>query len=82
MNPISKHRKFRARVLGPLGALSVLVTRELGPWLGVALFVVAAAFLLMRYWYDASERGDPGYTTEIAGLCTVAVGACVDCEID
>jgi uncharacterized membrane protein (DUF4010 family) len=58
-----------------LGALSVLVTHELGPWLGVALFVIAAAFLIMRYWYDASERGDPGYTTEIAGLCTFAVGA-------
>lgn len=57
-----------------LGALAVLVSEAFGPWLGIALFLVAATFLVMRYWYDASTRGDPGYTTEIAALCTFSVG--------
>ena len=58
-----------------VGALAVLVSKELGPWIGVALFLASATFLVLRYRYDASERGDPGYTTEIASLCTFAVGA-------
>ena len=57
-----------------LGALAVLVSDDFGPWLGIALFLVGATFLVLRYWYDASTRGDPGYTTEIAALCTFAVG--------
>ena len=32
-------------------------------------------FLVLRYSHDASKRGDPGYTTEIASLCTFAIGA-------
>ncbi len=58
-----------------LGALAVIVSRDLGPWIGVALFLASATFLVLRYRYDTSERGDPGYTTEIASLCTFAVGA-------
>jgi uncharacterized membrane protein (DUF4010 family) len=58
-----------------VGALAVLLTRELGPWIGIALFVAFAAFLVFRYHYDTAKRGDPGYTTEIASLCTFAVGA-------
>ncbi|MBW2281425.1 MAG: MgtC/SapB family protein [Deltaproteobacteria bacterium] len=57
-----------------LGALAVLVSRELGPWLGVALFAAISTFLVLRYRYDAATRDDPGYTTEIASLCTFAVG--------
>jgi uncharacterized membrane protein (DUF4010 family) len=56
------------------GALSVLVSREVNPWLGIALFAAVATFLVLRYRYDASTRDDPGYTTEIASLCTFAVG--------
>jgi uncharacterized membrane protein (DUF4010 family) len=63
-----------------VGALAVLVSRELGPWLGVSLFLASATFLVLRYRYDASERGDPGYTTEIASLCTFAVGALAQSE--
>jgi uncharacterized membrane protein (DUF4010 family) len=58
-----------------LGALAVLLSQTLGEWLAVALFAASAMFLVLRYRYDASERGDPGYTTEIASLCTFAVGA-------
>ena len=58
-----------------VGALAVIVSRDLGPWIGVALFLASATFLVLRYRYDTSERGDPGYTTEIASLCTFAVGA-------
>jgi uncharacterized membrane protein (DUF4010 family) len=58
-----------------VGALAVLLTDELGPWIGIALFAAFAAFLVFRYYYDTAERGDPGYTTEIASLCTFAVGA-------
>lgn len=58
-----------------IGALSVLVARDLGPWMAVALFAASAMFLVLRYRYDAAERGDPGYTTEIASLCTFAIGA-------
>lgn len=58
-----------------VGALAVLLARELGPLLAVALFAAAATFLILRYRYDTGERGDPGYTTEIASLCTFAVGA-------
>ena len=57
-----------------VGALAVLVGRELGPLLAVALFAASATFLVLRYHYDSAERGDPGYTTEIASLCTFAVG--------
>jgi uncharacterized membrane protein (DUF4010 family) len=58
-----------------LGALSVLVAREMGAALAVALFAASALFLVLRYQYDSAQRGDPGYTTEIASLCTFAVGA-------
>jgi uncharacterized membrane protein (DUF4010 family) len=58
-----------------VGALAVLVARELGSWIGVALFAASATFLVLRYRFDAAQRGDPGYTTEIASLCTFAVGA-------
>ncbi len=58
-----------------VGSLAVLLARELGPWIAVALFLAFATFLVLRYRYDASERGDPGYTTEVASLCTFAVGA-------
>ncbi|MEE8313648.1 MAG: MgtC/SapB family protein [Myxococcota bacterium] len=61
--------------LALLGALAVMLGRELHPWMAVALFGAAATFLVLRYRFDASERGDPGYTTEIASLCTFAVGA-------
>ncbi|MEE9278622.1 MAG: MgtC/SapB family protein [Myxococcota bacterium] len=58
-----------------LGALAVLLGQKLHPWITVALFAAGATFLVLRYRFDASERGDPGYTTEIASLCTFAVGA-------
>ncbi len=57
-----------------LGALAVLVSRELGPWLGVALFLASVAFLVLRYRHDVAQSADTGYTTEIASLCTFAVG--------
>jgi uncharacterized membrane protein (DUF4010 family) len=58
-----------------LGALSVLVSKELGQLMGVALFAATASFLVLRYRYDVAKREDPGYTTEIASLCTFVVGA-------
>lgn len=58
-----------------LGALAVMLGRLLHPWISVALFAAGTTFLVLRYRFDASERGDPGYTTEIASLCTFAVGA-------
>ena len=58
-----------------IGALAVLVGRELGEWLVVAMFLANATFLVLRYRWDATTRGDPGYTTEIASLCTFAIGA-------
>jgi len=58
-----------------LGALAVLVAKDLGPWFAIALFLSSVAFLVLRYRHDTAERGDPGYTTETASLCTFAVGA-------
>jgi uncharacterized membrane protein (DUF4010 family) len=58
-----------------VGALAVLLARELGTAFAVALFAASATFLVLRYHYDSARRGDPGYTTEIASLCTFAVGA-------
>ncbi len=58
-----------------LGALSVLMARAMDPWIAVGLFAGGATFVVLRYRHDASSRGDPGYTTEIASLCTYAVGA-------
>jgi uncharacterized membrane protein (DUF4010 family) len=58
-----------------LGALSVLVANAVHPLLAVALFAAAAVFLILRYRFDSERRGDPGYTTEVASLCTFAVGA-------
>jgi uncharacterized membrane protein (DUF4010 family) len=57
-----------------VGALSVLLAEVLNPWISVALFAATVTFLVLRYSYDASRRDDPGYTTEIASLCTFAVG--------
>jgi uncharacterized membrane protein (DUF4010 family) len=57
------------------GALSVLIAERLDPLVAVALFLATAAFLVLRYRFDAQERGDPGYTTEVASLCTFVVGA-------
>ncbi len=62
------------------GALAVLVSRALSPWLGVALFAAISTFLVLRYSYDASTRDDPGYTTEIASLCVFAVGVLAQSE--
>lgn len=61
--------------LALVGALAVLVREPLGPWMGVALFLATAMFLVLRYSHDATTRGDPGYTTEIASLCTFVFGA-------
>ncbi len=61
--------------LALLGALAVLVMDPFGAWMSVALFAASAMFLLLRYRHDTAMRGDPGYTTEIASLCTFAVGA-------
>ncbi len=58
-----------------LGALAVLVAQPLGPWMGIAIFLAASSFLVMRYRYDVAKRDDPGFTTEVAALCTFAVGA-------
>jgi uncharacterized membrane protein (DUF4010 family) len=58
-----------------LGALAVLLSHELGPWMGIALFAATSSFLVLRYRYDVSKREDPGYTTEIASLCTFSMGA-------
>ncbi|MFQ5698610.1 MAG: MgtC/SapB family protein [Myxococcota bacterium] len=57
------------------GALAVLLSGPLGPWIGPAFFAAIAVFLVLRYQYDAARRDDPGYTTEIASLCTFAIGA-------
>ncbi len=58
-----------------LGALAVLVAQPLGPWMGIAIFLASSSFLVMRYRYDVAKRDDPGFTTEVAALCTFAVGA-------
>ena len=58
-----------------LGALAVLLSRELGPWIAVALFLAHVVFLAMRYSHDVMQREQVGYTTEIASMCTFAVGA-------
>ena len=58
-----------------IGALAVLISNQLGPWVGVVLFLATATFVVLRYFYDTQRRGDPGYTTEMASLCTFAVGA-------
>ena len=58
-----------------LGALAVLLARELGPWIAVALFLASVVFLAMRYRHDVMQREEVGYTTEIASMCTFAVGA-------
>jgi uncharacterized membrane protein (DUF4010 family) len=60
---------------GLLGALAVLLQEPMGPWIAVALFVAVAMFLVVRYRYETAVLKDPGYTTEIASLCTFAVGA-------
>jgi uncharacterized membrane protein (DUF4010 family) len=58
-----------------LGALSVLVANAVHPLMAVALFAAAAVFLVLRYRYDTEKNADPGYTTEVASLCTFSVGA-------
>ena len=61
--------------LALLGALAVLVAETLGTFFAVALFLASAMLLVLRYSHDASKRGDPGYTTELASLCIFAIGA-------
>lgn len=60
--------------LALVGALTVMVSEVLGPWIAAGLFLATSAFLVLRYSYDMSRRDDPGYTTEIASLCIFAVG--------
>jgi len=60
---------------GLLGALAVLVSDSMGPWMGVAVFAATTCFLVLRYRYDVVARDDPGFTTETAALCTFIVGA-------
>lgn len=43
--------------------------------MAVALFAAAAVFLVLRYRFDTEKNADPGYTTEVASLCTFSVGA-------
>jgi uncharacterized membrane protein (DUF4010 family) len=43
--------------------------------MAVALFAAAAVFLVLRYRFDTERNSDPGYTTEVASLCTFSVGA-------
>ncbi len=66
---------------GLLGALSVLISRTLSPWMGVAVFVATTCFLVLRYRYDVVARDDPGFTTETAALCTFVVGALAQAEM-
>ena len=65
---------------GLLGALSVLISRALTPWMGVAIFVATTCFLVLRYRYDVTAHDDPGFTTETAALCTFVVGALAQAE--
>jgi len=58
-----------------LGALAMLVSGPLGPWMAVAVFLAATSFLVMRYRYDVTQRNDPGFTTEVAALCSFTTGA-------
>jgi uncharacterized membrane protein (DUF4010 family) len=58
-----------------LGALAVLLHPHLGPAISVALFLAAVTFLVLRYRHQVERREDVGYTTEIASMCTFAVGA-------
>ncbi len=58
-----------------LGALSVLVANSVHPLMAVALFAASAVFLVLRYRFDTEKNLDPGYTTEVASLCTFSVGA-------
>lgn len=58
-----------------LGALAVMLAEQLGPWIAVALFLAGVTFLVLRYRHQIEEREDVGYTTEIASMCTFAVGA-------
>jgi len=58
-----------------LGALSVLVANAVHPLMAVALFAAAAVLLVLRYRFDTERNSDPGYTTEVASLCTFSAGA-------
>jgi uncharacterized membrane protein (DUF4010 family) len=57
-----------------LGALSLLAAQHLGPLIAVALFAATVAFMILRYRHQISDRGDVGYTTEVASMCTFALG--------
>ncbi len=63
-----------------VGALSVLLAAQLGPWIAVALFAASVAFLVLRYRHQVASREDVGYTTEIASICTFAVGVLAQAE--
>ena len=63
-----------------LGALAVLLAGPLGPWIAVALFAASVTFLVLRYRHQVVQREDVGYTTEIASMCTFAVGALAQAE--
>lgn len=63
-----------------LGALAVLLSAELGQWMAVALFLAAVTFLVLRYRHQVVQRKGVGYTTELASMCTFAVGALAQAE--
>ncbi len=63
-----------------LGALAVLISAPLGQWMAVALFAASVTFVVLRYRHQVTQREDVGYTTEIASMCTFAVGALAQAE--
>ncbi len=57
------------------GAVSVLLSRTIGPWIVIAGFVVLAVPLIISYWDDVRTGRGHGMTTESALVATFLLGA-------
>jgi uncharacterized membrane protein (DUF4010 family) len=62
-------------LLALLGAVSMLLSRELGPAILILGFVCVAAFLVVSYIDDVRRGLDRGLTSEVAFLLSFVLGA-------
>lgn len=62
-------------LLALLGAISMLLARQLGVTIVLFSFVIVAAFLLVAYFEDVRKGGDRGLTSEVAFLLSFGLGA-------
>ena len=77
--PVEEKRPFLGGIrtyplIALLGAVSMMLSRAVGPWALVTAGIGLGALLCLSYWRDA-EGGHTGITSEASALLTFFLGA-------